>query len=115
MSRLFNKLPGPPSSSAGLEHKVWRKLPAIFAWGTLLPLLLALANRFFSGASSMPKRNLENGLLLFDYTMIGLVSFHWTMVFTVAIGCLIVRVMKGPAYVADAYPLPPKPQGDIPH
>ena len=29
----------------------------------------------------------------------------WTAAFTVAIGCLIVMVMKGPAYVADKYPL----------
>jgi len=27
-------------------------------------------------------------------------------VLTLALGCFIVRVMKGPAYVADAYPLP---------
>ena len=29
----------------------------------------------------------------------------WTAAFTVAIGCLIVMIMKGPAYVADRYPL----------
>ena len=30
---------------------------------------------------------------------------HWTVVLTVAIGAFIVLVMKGPAYVADAYPM----------
>ena len=29
----------------------------------------------------------------------------WTAVFTIAIGCTIVMLMKGPAYVADRYPL----------
>ena len=42
----------------------------------------------------------------FDFVMIGLVVFVWTAVLTVGIGCLIVWLMKGPAYVADAYPLP---------
>jgi hypothetical protein len=31
---------------------------------------------------------------------------YWTIVFTVTLGCLIVVIAKGPAYVADAYPLP---------
>jgi hypothetical protein len=37
--------------------------------------------------------------------MVGLVVLHWTLVLTVAIGCVIVMLMKGPAYVADAYPM----------
>ena len=49
----------------------------------------------------------SNGaVLLWDYTIFGVVVLHWTLVLTVALGCFIVRVMKGPAYVADAYPLP---------
>jgi hypothetical protein len=32
------------------------------------------------------------------------VALHWTFVATVAIGCVIVMVMKGPAFVADPYP-----------
>jgi hypothetical protein len=31
--------------------------------------------------------------------------FHWTMVITLAIGCVIVMVMKGPGYMADSYPV----------
>ena len=37
--------------------------------------------------------------------MVGLVVLHWTLVLTLSIGCVIVMLMKGPAYVADAYPL----------
>jgi hypothetical protein len=33
------------------------------------------------------------------------VVFHWTAVFTVAIGCVVVMLMKGPGYVADGMEL----------
>jgi hypothetical protein len=36
-----------------------------------------------------------------DYVVAGLVVFHWTAVFTVAIGCVVVMLMKGPGYIAD--------------
>jgi hypothetical protein len=48
-------------------------------------------------------------LLLWDYAMYGVVMLHWSLVLTLALGCFIVRVMKGPAYVADAYELPLRP------
>ena len=31
----------------------------------------------------------------------GLLGLFWTMMLTVAIGCVIVMIMKGPAYGAD--------------
>ncbi len=43
--KLFNKLPGFTRSAPGLEQSIWRRLPAILLWGTLLPLLLAGINR----------------------------------------------------------------------
>jgi hypothetical protein len=45
----------------------------------------------------------------FFYVMLGLVMLHWTLVLTLAIGCVIVMLMKGPAYVADAYPMEEPP------
>mgnify|MGYP002148539464 CR=1 FL=1 len=45
----------------------------------------------------------ERDLMVWTYKMIGLVVLHWSLLLTVAVGCFIVRVMKGPAYVADAY------------
>jgi hypothetical protein len=101
---LFNKLPGFVRSTPGLEHLIWRRLPAILLWGTLLPLGLAGLNRGLAPAA--PESGASAGaLLLCDYTMFGVVVLHWTLVLTVALACFIVRVMKGPAYVADAYPL----------
>jgi hypothetical protein len=102
---LFNKLPGFAKSAPGWEHLIWRHLPAILLWGTLLPLLLAGANRVLAPAATESGAS-AGALLLWDYTMFGAVVLHWTLVLTLALGCFIVRVMKGPAYVADAYPLP---------
>jgi hypothetical protein len=100
---LFNKLPGFVRSAPGLEQIIWRRLPAILLWGTLLPLGLAGVNRVLAPAVSESD---AGALRLWDYTMFGVVMAHWTLVLTLALGCFIVRVMKGPAYVADAYPLP---------
>ena len=102
---LFNKFPGFVRSAPGLEQRIWRRLPAILLSGTLVPLMLAAANHAL--APAVPESGASNGaLLLWDYTMIGVVVLHWMLVLTVALGCFIVRVMKGPAYVADAYPFP---------
>ena len=50
-------------------------------------------------------------MLLRDFVLIGWVVLHWTLVLTAAIACFIVRVMKGPAYVADGYALPQQRMG----
>ena len=102
---LFRQLPGFVRSAPGLEHALWQRLPAILLWGTLLPLGLAVINHALAPAAAGFGAE-DAALLQWDYTMIGVVVLHWTLVFTVALGCVIVRVMKGPAYVADAYPLP---------
>ncbi len=107
---LFNKLPGFKTSAPGLEQRIWRRLPVILLWGTLLPLLLSGVNRLLAPAATLAAGS-ESALLLWDYKMIGVVVLHWTLVLTLALGCFIVRVMKGPAYVADAYPLPDRPDG----
>jgi len=104
---LFNKLPGFVRSAPGLEQLIWRRLPAILLWGTLLPLLLAGMNHALAPAAPASGAGAgDSALRLWDYTVIGFIVLHWTLVLTVALGCFIVRVMKGPAYVADAYPMP---------
>ena len=40
-----------------------------------------------------------------NYFVWALLIFHWTMVITVGIGCVIVMIMKGPGYHADSYPV----------
>lgn len=103
---LFNKLPGFVQSPPGLEHSIWRRLPEVFLLGSILPVGLSLANRLLASLEPLLDANHEKALLMWDFMMFGLVVSHWMLVLAVAVGCFIVRVMKGPAYVADAYPLP---------
>ena len=47
--------------------------------------------------------DLERRIQTFDFLMIGVAVFVWTAVLTVGIACIIIWLMKGPAYVADGY------------
>ena len=93
----FNKLKGFQRSPAGLEWQIWKRLHIILAVGTVLPLLAS------AGAYVLDEFEITRALEQFFYVMVGLVVLHWTLVMTLAIGCVIVMLMKGPAYVADAY------------
>jgi len=99
---LLRKLPGHRRSPAGLEWALWRRLPAVLFWGTALPALLAAALHF--GADPDASAATHRNVLLAEYLLLGVVALHWTLLLTVALGCLIVMAMKGPAYVADAFP-----------
>jgi hypothetical protein len=99
----FNRLPGFVQTPAGRERDVLRLLPRVLVFGTLLLALPSLGARIFFGegdavvASSL--------LQMVDILAISILVLHWTAVLTVAIAAFIVMVMKGPAYVADAYPV----------
>jgi hypothetical protein len=97
----LRKLPGYRRSPAGLEWRLLRLMPSVWLAGTVLPALAALAARWLitAGAAAEVARRIQ----LFDYMMIGLVIFLWTLVLTVTIGCIIVWLMKGPAYAADSF------------
>jgi uncharacterized BrkB/YihY/UPF0761 family membrane protein len=107
----LNRLPGFQRSPPGREWALFKRLPAILLIGTALPIGLVLA--LWWVAPGQPTASEERDLLLWTYRLIGLVVLHWTLVLTVAIGCVIVLLMKGPAYVADAYPLPTREQAAI--
>lgn len=106
LMNLFNKLPGFEQSPPGLEHRIWQRLPGILLLGSALPVALSLANRGLAWFTPWLDASDEKALMLWDYMMLGLVVAHWMLVIAVGVACFIVRVMKGPAYVADAYPLP---------
>ena len=95
----LNKLPNSVRSASGLEWKLWRKLPLIFLVGTAIPLAAAVALHLFTNQESTAQLR---WLQIMDYVVAGVVVFHWTAVATIAIGCIVVMVMKGPGYVADA-------------
>lgn len=96
---LFNRLPGFPCTPAGKERVVLRQLPKAFLFGTLLLAIPSLLARLIAG----PDEALA--VTTTDIYVISLVILHWTVVLTVGIAAFIVMMMKGPAYVADAYPL----------
>jgi hypothetical protein len=102
--RWLNRLPDSRRSAPGLEWAIWKRLPSILLWGTVVPLALAvLAWWLAPGRSAVAE---DPAALLLTFRIIGLVVLHWTLVLTLAIGCGVVMVMKGSAFVADAYPLP---------
>jgi hypothetical protein len=101
---LFNRLPGFDRAPAGLERVLLRRLPLIALAGTAIPLLCLLAVRLAAAwASSDAAARLAMTL---EIALASVSILYWTTVFTVALGCLIVVIAKGPAYVADAYPVP---------
>ena len=99
----FQKLPGFQRTPYGLEWRILRLMPQVALAGTALPALMAFAARYLIDGSTAAET--ARTLQRFDFMMIGLVILIWTLVVTVAIGCVIVWIMKGPAYVADGLPV----------
>lgn len=97
----LRKLPGYQRTPAGFELRLLRMMPTVWLAGTLLPALMAFAARYLLTGDTAAE--LARNIQMFDYAMIGLVILLWTLVLTVTIGCIIVWLMKGPAYVADGY------------
>jgi hypothetical protein len=104
----LNQLPGFQRSPPGLEWALLRRLPAILVIGTVVPIGWGLICWWVAPTQTSAAE--DRDLLMLTYWLIGLVMLHWTLVFTAAIGCVIVWLMKGPAYVADAYPPPEREQ-----
>jgi hypothetical protein len=101
--KLLRKLPGFQRSPAGLEWRIWKRLHWVWLAGTALPLMAS--GLAYALGRLNPSAGGARAAEHFFYVMAGLVILHWTLVLTLAIGCAIVILMKGPAYVADAYPM----------
>lgn len=95
----FNKLPGFIRSPAGLEWILLKKLPLIYLICSIIPatviLLIYLINHTINPVQ-----------LQTIYLCIGILFSVFFFVGATAIGCIVVLLMKGPAYVADPYELP---------
>lgn len=101
--RLLQKLPGSRRQPPGLEWQILRRLPLFLLLGTVIPAgcyLFAVAFSDPGGADSIEKH--LSGIAI---AAIATVLTIWTAAFTIAIGCAVVWIMKGPAYIADGYPL----------
>jgi hypothetical protein len=95
----FNKLPGFIKSPSGFEWVLFKKIPAILTVGTVIPGAVALYIYF---NNAIPNAELQKII----YQCLGIIFSLWFFVGTITIGCVIVMIMKGPAYVADPYELP---------
>ena len=99
--RFLQKLPGSRREPPGLERRIMAKLPIFLAAGTAIPIFCYLIAPLFPAAGLNAERYLTSVAIYAVATVLTV----WIAAFTVAIGCLIVMIMKGPAYVADRYPL----------
>lgn len=101
-------------SAPGLEWTIFRQLPWVALAGAVVPALGSLLLHSFPPEGSPDE--VAKRLTLFDYQAIGLAITVWTGVLTAAIGCVVVIIMKGPAYKADGYHIPdrdrPAPHGE---
>ena len=95
---------------AGLEWTILKTLPKFLFGGMVIPLFMSLFTRLFP--PDVTAAEVEKHQISIDILSISLLFAVLTAVFTVAIGCIIVVLMKGPAYVADAYELEDANQPD---
>jgi len=98
---LFKRLHG-RRTPAGREVLILKWLPRITLIGTCAPIALAVIVRVLP---PQPGINPAKHVMSVDIFAIATTLTFWTAMFTVAIACVVVHIMKGPAYVADAYPL----------
>ncbi len=86
----------------GFEMRIWKKLPLITIVGSLaigaMPVLVRIL-------PSAPEVDQAKHIKTVDIFAIATEITLLTAVFTVAIGCVIVHIMKGPAYMADSLPV----------
>ncbi len=99
-SPFLRILPNSVRSPAGLEWRIMKKLPLVLLASTLIPAGAYLLTVLAAGADTDQKQLTTIAILA-----IALVVTLWTAILTVAIGCAVVWIMKGPAYVADGYPV----------
>jgi hypothetical protein len=97
--RYFNKLPGFIKTPSGIEWILLRKLPLIFAVSAAVPVAVMLLLYF--GNQTLDPEQLKT-----IYLCLGILFSIFFFVGAAAIGCIVVMIMKGPAYVADPYELP---------
>lgn len=103
----FRKLPGFKRTPYGSECRILRRLPLALLLSLLLPAMVCVLARLIlndgadAGALTTSALEVERLLHLIDYLMIGLASLLWYLLAMLGMGCIIVWLMKGPAYVAD--------------
>ena len=88
---------------AGLEWVILKKLPMVLLGGIFIPLFMSIIVRLFPAAESATEIAKQQTSI--DILSVALFIVVFISVFTLTIGCVVVVLMKGPGYVADAYKL----------
>ena len=86
----------------GAEVRILRMLPRITLVGTLLVLAMPVLVRMLPPD---PAADVAKQVRSVDIFAIAAEISLVTLIVTVAIGCVIVHIMKGPAYAADSLPV----------
>lgn len=105
------KLPGLRPEPPGKEAYILKSLPSWALWGSLFIVEPSIFARFFEWNTDFIDKQLT--LISIDIGVIAVLILYWTVLFTLGVGAAIVKVMKGSAYVADAYPLIDSERPDI--
>lgn len=101
--KLLNPLSESRTEPPGMERRVLRALPAMLALGTLLPALYVFGLYLLAlGGADELMRKVE----MARYMATGAILLNLMVVLQTALLAGIVVLMKGHAYVADAYLLP---------
>ena len=88
-------------SPPGLERRIWRRLPTALLGSIVIPVGLSVGTRLFPPSGSAYEIAKTTATVDIFALATGLTAV--TAVFTIGIGCIVVMVMKGPAYVADCF------------
>ncbi|MEJ2256417.1 MAG: hypothetical protein P8X98_05325 [Woeseiaceae bacterium] len=87
---------------SGMEMRILRRLPVVTLVASLAVLALPVLVRMLPVAAGLdPVKHARSVDIFAIATGITLL----VAAFTVAIGCIIVHIMKGPAYAADSFPV----------
>jgi hypothetical protein len=100
VEKYFHKL-HENRSPPGLERVIWRRLPLALLASVVLPGALSVIARLLphQGSAFQVAKSINTvDIFAFATAVTAMVA-----VVTVAIGCIVVMIMKGPAYVADGY------------
>lgn len=92
----------------GLEREILRLIPRILLAGGLALCAVPVWVRCFPPLGTAFE--VAKSTKLVDFVAIATGLTFLIAIFTVTIGCVLVVIMKGPAYVADGYPMPDAPK-----
>ncbi len=84
----------------GLEYRILKMLPRVTLIGAMIPVAMAVLVRMLP---PKPGVDAAKHIKSVDIFAIATEITFLTAMFTIAIGAVVVHIMKGPAYIADPY------------